>query len=162
MLFPARISNAHTFGLEPQVLSLPLDLKTFPAFLIRAYLFFLLSNDVPSFDAATASSTTEGVTAAQMFSSLEWGASLSTPVRAAPWIFKTHSQPFIRCCWNNNVSWDPCPPPLARTTEGIHDFPRFSTWDRRFHHLIPQNSSGFIIWLTRRRRPWVYSGDSSL
>lgn len=57
---------------------------------------------------------TERVTGVQMFPSLiclrhvrlKWEAPVSSPVSGTQWRFKTHSEPFILCCWNNNVSRD--------------------------------------------------------
>lgn len=113
---------------------------------------------------------TEGVKDVQMFPSLiclrhvrlEWRVPVSMPVSETQWISKTHSQAFILCCWNNNVSRDPRP--SAQTSERIrvlhlHDLPHFSIWDRRLHHLTSSKQlKGFII----RRAAMEYSGDTSL
>lgn len=104
---------------------------------------------------------TEGVTDVQMFLSLicllhvklEWEVPVSTPVSEAQWIFKTHSQPFILCCWNNNVSRDPHirAPSERICVLHLHDLPHFGIWDGRLHHLTSSKQlTGFIIWLARR------------
>lgn len=53
----------------------------------------------------------------------------------------TYSQPFILCCWNNNVSRDPHPRWLhlwENMWTVFHDLPHFSIWDRRLHRLTAQ------------------------
>lgn len=86
---------------------------------------------------------------------LEWGLPVQMPVSETQWIFKTHSLPFILCCWNNNVSRAHRPP--AWTSERIcvlhlHDLPHFSIWDTKLHHLASSKQlKGFITWLARRQ-----------
>lgn len=105
--------------------------------------------------------TTEGVTDVQMFLSLiclrhvklEWEVPVSMPVSEAQWIFKTRSQTFILCCWNNNVSRGPhiCAPSERMCVLHLHDLPHFSISDGRLHHLTSSKQlTGFIIWLARR------------
>lgn len=73
---------------------------------------------------------TERVTDVQMFPSLiclrhaglKWGAPVLMPVSETQRILKTHSQPFILCCWNNNVSRDPPPPPSPEHLREYVDF----------------------------------------
>ena len=150
--------------------------QTSPSFPHKLY-FQSFWNAVPRFDAQQQARPfffffffffmTERVTDVQMFPSLiclrhvrlKWSAPVSMPVSKTQRILKTHSQPFILCCWNNNVSRDPPSTPLAWTSERIcglhlHDLPHFSIWDRRLHHLTSSKQlKGFIAWRVRAL-PW--------
>lgn len=82
---------------------------------------------------------TERAIDVQMFSSLirlehirlEWGLPVQMPVSETQWIFKTHSQPFILCCWNNNVSRAHRPPRLNIWENMCTS----STWLATFQHM---------------------------
>lgn len=141
------------------------NLKHLP--LLHMNLFSELSDPAPSFDTQQqahpaydwgsdrcANVFVSHPSAAHHPVAAEWRLPPSMSVSETQGIFKNHSQPFILCCWNNNVR--PRFPP-AQTSERIcvlhlHDLPHFSIWDRRLHHLTSwKQLKGFITWLARRR-----------
>lgn len=165
-VIPGKLCRSHTLFVFPAISAPELpNLKHLP--LLHMNLFSELSDPAPSFDTqqqAHPAYDWESDRCANVFVShpsaahhpvaAEWRLPPSMSVSETQGIFKNHSQPFILCCWNNNVR--PRFPP-AQTSERIcvlhlHDLPHFSIWDRRLHHLTSwKQLKGFITWLARRR-----------